>query len=508
MEGNYPVSHDKSILGIHIDDDFVNIVHMGQTANGLQVHNWTAERLEAGIVKDGLIIDGQAVTQKIRNFVKADKLKPSQAVISLSCSAVRLKPSEFPTQTKEQLQKQVEDQIGKYGLFGGERIVFDYCVFEHTAQSANKQTVLQAVTTRQISDACLEVAKKAGLDLVRIEPAVLPIIKLVFNKQAAASESVSLLLALDSASGNLSVFKNGLPQLCQNLTIGTKDLSQGKDGISNLTEQMKPILEFARSFTDSQQLVLKVAAACNSEKLRVITEQIKQSLNDVTVEQIDCSQIAKEFDLKGADWEKLPSFALASALTALGVSAFDGQLNLVSKESFALQKTRKEMSLTAKAIAAVVLLSVAALVPLKMKVKSIEAASVVIEAKVTETIPIRDKVADLKKQIKQINEGLSAYGKTSKELIDIPWAKALRVIGDAMPDRVRVVDISTTKSGDFTLTGEAAAERYVYKFVKELQDNDFIEIAKVEEIKYDDNNTTNFVSYKIICKIRLSGSSL
>ena len=119
------MNHDKSILGIHIDDDFLNIVHLGQTANGLQVHNWTVEHLDAGIVKDGLIIDGQAVMQKIRNFVKADKLKPRKAVMSLSCSTVRLKPSEFPAQTNEPLQKQVEEQVGKYGLFGGEKIVFE-----------------------------------------------------------------------------------------------------------------------------------------------------------------------------------------------------------------------------------------------------------------------------------------------------------------------------------------------------------------------------------------------
>jgi len=502
------VNHDKSILGIHIDDDFLNIVHLGQTANGLQVHNWTAERLDAGIVKDGLIIDGQAVTQKIRNFVKADKLKPRKAVMSLSCSTVRLKPSEFPTLTDGQLQKQVEEQVGKYGLFAGERIVFDYCVFEQMAQSSNKQTVLQAVTTRQISDACLEVAKKAGLDLVRIEPAVLPIIKLTFNKQAAASESVSLLLALDSASANLSVFKNGLPQLCQNLTIGIKDLSQYKDGIPHLTEQMKPVLEFAHSLAGSQQIVLRVIAACNSEKLRTIATQIKESLSDLEIEQIDQSQIVKEFDIQGTDWGQVPIFALSSALTTFGAFAPDGQLNLISKESLTIQKTRKEMSLTAKAIVAVVLLSIVALVPLKMKINNVEAGRAVIEAKVAETIPISKQVDSLKKQIKQLNEELSAYSKTDKELINIPWAKGLKVIGDAVPDKVRIVDISTTDSGDFTLLGEALAERYVYKFVKELQNDESIESAKVEEIEYDNSNANNIVDYKITCKIRKSKGNL
>ena len=498
------MNHDKSVLSLHIDDDFLNIVHLGQTANGLQVHSWAWERLDGGIVNDGLIVHTEMIAEKIRDFIKTRRTKTHKAIISLSCSTVRLTPSEFPAQTNEQLQKQVEEQVGKYGLFAGERIVFDYCVFEQMTQSSNKQTVLQAITTRQISDACLEVAKKAGLDLVRIEPAVLPIIKLAFNKQAAASEGVSLLLALDSASANLSVFENGLPQLCQNLTIGIKDLSQGKDGSTCLTVQMKTVLEFARSITDSQQLVLKVAAACNSEKLRVITEQIKQSLNDVTVEQIDCSQFTKEFDLQGTDGGKVPFFALTSALTTFGGSAFDGQLNLISKESLTILKTRKEMSLTAKAIVAVVLLSIAALVPLKMKINNVEAGCAVIEAKVAETIPISNKISGLKKHIKQLNEGLSAYGKTSKELIDIPWAKALQVIGDAVPDGVRIVDILTTDSGDFTLLGEALAERYVYKFVKELQNNEFIENAKVEEIEYDNTNATSIVDYKITCKIHLS----
>ena len=114
------MSYGKSILAIHIDDDFLNIVHLGQTAAGLQVYNWAAQGLEAGIVKDGLIVDEQTISEKIRDFVKAGRHKPRKAIMSLSCSTARLKPSEFPAQTDEQLQKQVQEQIRKYTLFGNE----------------------------------------------------------------------------------------------------------------------------------------------------------------------------------------------------------------------------------------------------------------------------------------------------------------------------------------------------------------------------------------------------
>ena len=502
------MNNDKSVLGLHIDNDYLNIVALKQTANGLQMDNWIAEPLKADVIKDGLIVDEQAVSQKIRNFLKENQLKPCKVVISLPCSAVRLKPSKFPAQTDEQLKKLVEEQIGKYSLFEGQEVIFDYCAFEESARSSNKQMVLQAVTTRQISDTCLAVAQKSRLDLEKIEPAVMPIIKLVFNKQTEDADVVSLLLVLDSASANVSVFKNNQPKLCQNMSVGTKDLLQGKDSFDRLAEQMKPVLEFAHSIADSQQLMLRVVATCNVKKLNTITMQIRQSLTNVTIEQIDCSQIAKEFDLQDIDGEEVPIFPFVSALASLGLFESQEQLNLISQESLAMQKTRKEMSFTAKVIVAVIFISIAALVPLKMKIKGVEAASSEIETKVAETIPMRDKITGLKKQLRQLKEKQAVYDVAGKELIDIPWPKVLRIIGDAVPEEVRIVDISTIDSGGFALLGEASAERYVYKFLKELQNDELIESAKVEEIKYDDNSDQILVDYKITCKIRMPESDL
>jgi Tfp pilus assembly PilM family ATPase len=506
MEGIKPVNRDKYILGIHIDDDFINIVYLEQTVPVPLVHCRTCESLRADTVKNGLIVNTESVAQKIRDFIKTNHITTHKAVFSLSCSTVRLKPSEFETQTDEHLKNQVEEQVGKYGLFGDAEIVFDYCVFAQTNESSDKQTVLQAVTTRKISDACLMVAKKSGLELVRIEPAVLPMMKLVFDKKAAGS--VSLLLVLDSTSANLSAFRNGVPQLCQNLTIGVKDLLQAKDGFARLAGQMKNVLEFANSLADSPQIVLRVAAACDDEKLETIIKGLRGVLRDLEIEKINASQIAGESNVQGAYEGKAPIFALASALTHFGITAFNGQLNLISLESLAMMSARKEMSLTAKAVAAVILLSVAVLFPLKMKIKSVEASSADVEMKLTETIITTEKTARLKKQAEQFDEKLSIYDAADKKLTYIPWTKVLHAIGDAVPDRVRIVEILTSDNGDCTVIGESLAERYIYKFVKELQDDELIKTAKVEEIEYDNNNAANIVSYKISCSIKLREDGL
>ena len=118
MSGGEPLSITGQLTAQgHIEDDLLNMVHLKQTANGLHVHNWAAEPLAEGVAKDGLIVDKEIVSRKIRDFVKACRPRPHKAIISLPCSAVRLRPLELPSQTDERCEKEIEEQINKYALF-------------------------------------------------------------------------------------------------------------------------------------------------------------------------------------------------------------------------------------------------------------------------------------------------------------------------------------------------------------------------------------------------------
>lgn len=133
------MNRGKSILGIQIDDDFLNIVHLGQTPQGLRVYRWAAEPLDAGAVENGLFADVEIIARKIHDFLKADKHKAHEVVMSPSCSAVRLMSSECSIGTDEYLRKQIADEIEKYTLFGNQKIVFDYCIFSgQTSARTNK----------------------------------------------------------------------------------------------------------------------------------------------------------------------------------------------------------------------------------------------------------------------------------------------------------------------------------------------------------------------------------
>jgi Tfp pilus assembly PilM family ATPase/Tfp pilus assembly protein PilN len=506
MEGNDPVKHTKSILGLHIEDDLLSMVHLKQTANGLHVNNWTAEPLTEGIVGDGLIVDKEIVSQKIRDFVKACRPRPRKAIISLPCSAVRLRPLELSSQTDEQCEKQIQEQVDKYALFGGKEVVFDHCTFRQATQSSGKRRALLAVAARETSDACLEVAVRAGLGLVRVEPAALPIMNLYLNATEADSEAISLLLVLDSALASISVFKDVEPRFCQNLNVGIRDILQGAEGSGSLIEQIKPVLQFARTLGDTNKLALNIAANCEAEKLATLVDRMKESFADVKVNQLDQTWLTKQCGAQSGDWDDVPILALSSALTFCGVCESTGQSNLMSAESLRRQEFRMEMSLTAIMMAAVVLLSFAAIVPLRMRTKSVGAASARMEARIAETTPNREKIDRLNEEVKQLKQEKSTYDAIGRAARDIPWPKILQTIADTVPDEVRIVDISTMNSAEFQLVGESLAESHIYRFARTLHGNRLFESVKVEEIEYGENVIGNVVDYRIACKVRLPGN--
>lgn len=504
------MSRDKSILSVHIDDGSLSIVYLCRTANGLRVRGSVTESLEEGVVKNGMIVSEEVIAHKIRNFCKAYKFRASKVAMLPSCSAVTLMPSEFSARSDEHMRIQVEEEIETYTLLGNEDIVFDYCTIEEDGNVSDKQVVLEAITTKQVCDVFSTVARKAQLNLVRIEPAPFPVIKLVYGGLNDEFDGVSLLLVLDSNSANISVFEKTVPRLCQNLDTGIKDISENNGSIDHLTDRLKSILEFSRSLTDSTstEIVLRVAASCKSDQLREIADQIQKEFSGVIVKRIGSAEFSELFNIKDSSKEERPFLAFALALTALDVSGFGGQLNLLSRESLAIQKTQRQMSLTVKGMLAIILLAVLTRYPFQMKIKTLEAASAGIETKNVDVIPMKIVIASARQEIEELKKKQETYALATEQLTDIQWPQILQIIANTVPDNVRIVSISTTGSGSFMLTGEAWVESEVRSFAKKLQKSESIETAKVGAIKYDDSDTHITVKYEITCEVNLQGEKL
>ncbi|MBW1838069.1 MAG: hypothetical protein JRI99_14250, partial [Deltaproteobacteria bacterium] len=127
---------------------------------------------------------------------------------------------------------------------------------------------------------------------------------------------------------------------------------------------------------------------------------------------------------------------------------------------------------------------------------------------IRKTEALEQKLTELTAWNKQLNQELSAYIDTGRDLVDVPWSQVLQTIGNARPKKVRIVNIATIEPPDFIITGEALNESDIYKFAKELQNTNIIESAEAEELKYDNSKSFVMVNYRIICKLHLPEAQL
>ena len=280
----------------------------------------------------------------------------------------------------------------------------------------------------------------------------------------------------------------------------------GDDNITSLLSGMKPVLGFARSLSDGEPgpVILRVAANCGNEKLKFIIKKLKQHLPNLMVGDVNYHEIKSRFDIEETGGnDEVPIFAFAGALTTLCESEFTHRMNLISIRSLDMQKTQRQMSFLAKAFAAIVILSIASIHPLRTKAVTVIDETASIQAAIRKTAALEQKLTELTAWNKKLNQELSAYIDASRDLVDIPWSQVLRTIGNVRPKKVRIVSIATIESSDFTITGEALSESDIYRFAKELQNTKLIESAEAEELEYDNSNSYVMVNYRIICKLNL-----
>ena len=495
------MNRDKSTLGIQIDDDFLRMVHLRGTAGEMQICGWACEPLEEGTVRDGVIIETKAVAQKIREFVKTQKLSKPQTIMTPSHQAVRLTLLQIIAQDNEQLYKQMEERVGKYGLFANEDIVSDFCVAQDRFQLVGKKTVLQAIIKKGISDSFLRVAQQAKLNLIAIEPAAMAIMRLLHDMLSGEAEEVSLMLSLDDYSGVVCVFRNGLLQLCQNLSKGVNDTLKDQQAVAELQEQMKPVVEYAQSQGGIKKPVLRLAASCEAAKVRQIAGEIRAGLDGVEVECIVPEKIKEQIGAKDNKAEGFPIIAYGLTLTEKGVPGFNDSVNLISEHSVEMHKTKRQLLMIGQTAIIIVVLSIAAIYPLKMQANAKETMTAELAAKVNDATTIVQKTTDITKEIGQLTEKQTVYASAVEKLGNLRWGNILQAIGEAVPENVRIVEISVTPSAEFVLKGEALREDGISSFSENLQKNSFAQSVRVEEVEYDITETgAAAINYKIIIK--------
>ncbi len=152
----------SNAVGVDIGSHSIKVCQLKETRKGLQLHTFDTANLSPEGVVEGAVMNYGAVVERLKDLVKANKLKGKQVALSVSGHSVIIKKISLPEMTDEELNSSIIWEAEQYIPFDIKEVHVDLQVLDPKA-GHGQMDVLLVAARREIVDDYVSIAREAGL---------------------------------------------------------------------------------------------------------------------------------------------------------------------------------------------------------------------------------------------------------------------------------------------------------------------------------------------------------
>ncbi len=159
-------------FGLDIKDSSVKVVQLKERPHGFLLSSFNEERIEPGIVQDGVIKDEEKLSGIIRDLcknAKGNKIRTKYVVSALPEEKSFSQVIQMPSMDEEDMKGAVMFEAENYIPLTIDKVYLDFQLI-NSDQRQNKCNLLIAATPKPIVDSYVSCIKKAGLIPYVLEP--------------------------------------------------------------------------------------------------------------------------------------------------------------------------------------------------------------------------------------------------------------------------------------------------------------------------------------------------
>lgn len=190
---------------IYIDDSAIWVL----VARGRQVRKWANMPLEPGLVKDGVILNEDAVARKVRELWRAEDMGARRVIAAISGINCLYRLITLPELPKDLLPEAVRREAGRVLGVPLEQLYLSW----QTLPSLRGETLIYlAASPRNSVDSLISTLHKAGLDpyLMDLKPLALA---------RTTTESRAIVIDLQPTSFDIVVMMEAIPEVMRSLSL-------------------------------------------------------------------------------------------------------------------------------------------------------------------------------------------------------------------------------------------------------------------------------------------------
>jgi len=222
----------KKVVTLYIDDSSLRLL----VAKGNQVKKWANVPLESRLVRDGVIFHEAKLAAKIKELLKAQRVRSKKVVAGLSGLHCLSRAFILPQLSEAMLAEAVKREAERTLPLSPDQF---YLSWQIISTSAKETQVFLAALPRNATDALIETLRLAGVKPYLIDLAPLALARVV-------NMATAIIVDVRSTEFDIVIMKKGVPHIIRSLSFpsGAKALHEK---LTTVREELGRTIDFYNS---------------------------------------------------------------------------------------------------------------------------------------------------------------------------------------------------------------------------------------------------------------------
>jgi type IV pilus assembly protein PilM len=274
----------SNVVGLDIGSSGVRAAELSTSKNGMTLERYGQVALPDGAVRDGEVIDSDAVAEAVKQLWAQSKFSTKKVVLGVANQKVVVRQVDLPWMPAAELKKALAFQVQDFIPMPVEQAILDFHPLEELTSEKGGRVlrVLLVAAARDMIQGALDVVAKAGLTAQMVDLNSFAVVRALAstNHTGLASSQAEALVDIGASVTNIVVHAGGVPKFVRILLMGGADITD------SVAERLGVPNDQAEALKQGSSLALVPAQAGVDPASRVIestgaafVEEVRGSLD-------------------------------------------------------------------------------------------------------------------------------------------------------------------------------------------------------------------------------------
>jgi type IV pilus assembly protein PilM len=159
----------ETLIGLDIGSAYLKVVQVDAQKRGFRVTRAAQHKTPEGSVRDGIVLDPNAVGDAVRQMLRAAGVTATGAVTAVSGPTVMVRQIKLPRMAEAALRKSVRYEAAKYITSNVEESAVEFEILGPCEGAEDQMNVMLVAAPREMVESRIAAVERAGLEAVSVD---------------------------------------------------------------------------------------------------------------------------------------------------------------------------------------------------------------------------------------------------------------------------------------------------------------------------------------------------